>query len=273
MLSPEIALERALQEKKRRGEQAYAHILGRVAVEDLRRDHLHRWLVEWMNRQLSDIGVNSTGGQDLPPLHFDLVQVQGNAAAAHVFETDEFGFIVVTEPMVDEMFRLSMKLVNDNRALMVLQIAPDAKLLDLAHFFVFLQFCFVTSHEYSHLVRRHLEAHQPHANAVGEALSQRQELDADGFGIYHDLAYLFRGDGRQLASTWLNCSSPKVLDNSILDCFILSSWFSSVRGGREEFRSIRTCPQSIRHRQYASNTRSCLSKCGAERSAHCLQSG
>ena len=77
MSYPEITLERLLHEKRVRGEQAYAHILGRVAVEDLPTLHLHRWLVEWMNRQLSDIGVNSTGGVELPPLHFDLVRVQG----------------------------------------------------------------------------------------------------------------------------------------------------------------------------------------------------
>ena len=183
MPSPEIALERLIQEKQRRGEQAYAHILGRVPVEDLPSNHLHRWLVDWMNRQLSDIGVNSTAGKDLPPLHFDLVRVTGKIAAAHVFETEEFGFIVVTLPMVDEMLAFSTRLVTQNRAFMGLQIAPDAKLVDIAHFFVFLQFCFVTSHEYSHLVRRHLEANPPHAAAIGPALSQTQELDADGYGI------------------------------------------------------------------------------------------
>jgi hypothetical protein len=138
MLGPEIELERALQKKLRRGEQGFAHVIGRVPVEDLSSDRLHRWLVEWMNRQLSDIGANSTGGQELLPLHFDLVRVRDNVAAAHVFETDEFGFILVTEPMVKEMLTLSRKLVDQNHAFMVMQIAPDAKLLDIAHFFVFL---------------------------------------------------------------------------------------------------------------------------------------
>lgn len=173
-----------------------------------------------MNKQLSDIGVNSTGGVELPPLHFDLVRVQGNVDAAHVFESDEFGFIVVTEPMVDEMFALATRFINQNRHLFLLQIAPDATSVDIAHFFVFLQFCFVTSHEYSHLTRRHLQAHQPHAAEVGEVLTQTQELDADGYGIYHDLTYMFHGGGRQIAGTWLKISTAKVLDTSILDCFL-----------------------------------------------------
>ena len=220
MTPPDIALERLLQEKHRRGEEEYAHILGRVPVENLAPDHLHRWLVEWMNRQLSDIGVNSTGGVELPPLHFDLVRVQGKVAAAHVFETDEFAFIVVTEPMVDEMFALATEFVRQNGYLFSLQIASDAIPVDIAHFLVFLQFCFVTSHEYSHLVRRHLEAHQPHAAEIGDALTQTQELDADGYGIYHDLSYLFNGAGRLITANWLKISNPKVLNNSILDCFL-----------------------------------------------------
>jgi len=99
-----------------------------------------------MNLQLSDIGANSTGGQVLPPLNFDLVLARDNVADAHVFETEEFGFIVVTQPMVDEMLTLSARLVNQNRAFMSLQIAPSATLQDMAHFLVLLPFCLVTSH-------------------------------------------------------------------------------------------------------------------------------
>jgi hypothetical protein len=222
LLPPEIILERVLQEKHRRGEQAYAYVLGRVPVEDLSPGHVHRWLVEWMNGQLSNLGVNSTGGRHVPPLHFDLVRVKDKTAAAHVFEADGFAFIIVTEPMVQEMLAISGKLVNQNRALIALQIAPDAEVLDVVHFLVFLQFCFVASHEYSHLVRNHLQIDQPDAAEVGDVLTQTQELDADGYAIYHALEYLFRGDGRRIASTWLNISSPKALDNSILDCFLLS---------------------------------------------------
>lgn len=222
MPPPEVALERSLHEKQCRGEKAYAHILGRVTVEDLQPNHFHRWLVEWMNLQLSDIGANSTGGQVLPPLHFDLVRVRDNVAAAHLFETEEFVFVVVTQPMVDEMLTLSLRLVDQNRAFMSLQIAPSATLHDIAHFLVLLQFCFVTSHEYSHLVRRHLEDDQPHAAEIGESLRQTQELDADGYGIYHELAYFFNGAGRQFVSQSLKISNPSALENSILSCFLLA---------------------------------------------------
>jgi hypothetical protein len=72
MIPPEVAFERFLHEKQARGEKEYAHIVGRIAIEDLPRDHMYRWFVDWMNQQLSDIGANSTGGVALPPLHFEL---------------------------------------------------------------------------------------------------------------------------------------------------------------------------------------------------------
>jgi hypothetical protein len=68
---PNVAFERFLHEKHNRHEGNYSHICGRVAVEDLPPRHLYRWFTEWMNRQLSDIGVNSTAGVALPPLHFE----------------------------------------------------------------------------------------------------------------------------------------------------------------------------------------------------------
>jgi len=56
-------------------ESIFKYITGRVAVENFAPDHIYRQLVDWMNQQLTDIGVNSTGGRLLPPIHFDLVKV------------------------------------------------------------------------------------------------------------------------------------------------------------------------------------------------------
>jgi hypothetical protein len=75
MVPPEIALERFLHEKHCRKEGVFKNIKGRVPIENLEQNHVYRWLVDWMNQQLSDIGVNSTGGRPLPPIHFDLVHV------------------------------------------------------------------------------------------------------------------------------------------------------------------------------------------------------
>jgi hypothetical protein len=222
MSSPEIALERYLQEKHRRGERIFAHIVGRVRVEDLPGSNFQRWLVDWMNQQLKDIGINSTGGTALPRLHFDLVQVRDDAETAHVFQTDEFAFIVVSEPMVDRMRKLSSEFMSQNGAFVRQRITPLGALDDVAQFFVFLQFCLVTSHEYSHLVRQHLEDSEPDAVEIGEALPQVQELDADGYGIYLDLTYLFRGSGKQLALQMLRVYDANALDKAILDCYLLS---------------------------------------------------
>ncbi len=183
MTAPEVSLERYIREKRSRGELMYSHIIGRVAVEDLPPDHLYRSLVNWMNQQLSDIGINSTGGYALSPLHFDLVEVNDNKARAHVFETEEFGFIVVTQPMVDEMKVLSSCLVDQNPIFMNLQIAPLAISEDIVHLLLLMQFCFVTSHEWSHLARRHLEDLQHDEADISEYLGQTQELD----GIRHFL--------------------------------------------------------------------------------------
>jgi hypothetical protein len=124
MIPPEVALERFLNDKQVRKEKKYEHILGRLTIEELPSNHIYRWLADWMNVQLADMGVNSTGGLTLPPFHFDFVRVNKPLAAAHAFETEEFGFIVMTEPMADEMRRLSNSLVERHRAFMLLQIAP-----------------------------------------------------------------------------------------------------------------------------------------------------
>lgn len=223
MIPPEIAFERFLREKQARGETRYAHISGRIAVEDLPPDHLYRWFASWMNNQLSDIGVNSTGGVPLPPLYFELVGTADGVASAHAFEAGEWSFIVMTQAMFDEMLRLSRLVVSRNRAFMTLQIAPSAGLEDIAQFLLLMQFCFVTSHEYCHLVRQHFDDHPPHAAVLGASLSQAQELDADGYGIYHDLTYFFHGGGRQLAAQWLKISGDNALENSILSCFLLAA--------------------------------------------------
>ena len=163
---------------------------------------------------------DSTGGRLLPPIHFDLVEVLNNFTGAHVFEGDGIVFIVVARPMVDEMLELSHTLVRRNQALMQVQIAPDASFHDTAQLLLFMQFCLVTAHEYSHVARGHWDDDQP--PGIGEPLSQAQELDADGYGIYHDLTYFFHGRGRLFVSEWLRVSSNKALENSILDCFLLS---------------------------------------------------
>jgi hypothetical protein len=52
--------------------------------------------------------------------HFELVGVHNDVAAAHVFEAEECGFIVMTPPMLDEKLRISRRLVEQNRAFMSL---------------------------------------------------------------------------------------------------------------------------------------------------------
>jgi hypothetical protein len=132
------------------------------------------------------------------------------------------GVIVITQPMLDEMLRLSRAVVQRNAALMSLQIAPAADAQGIAQLLLVMQFCFVSAHEYSHLVRQHLEEEAPHAEALGNVLSQAQEIDADGYGIYHDLPYFFSGAGRILASRFLNSSFTSPIENSILSCFLLA---------------------------------------------------
>jgi hypothetical protein len=140
MIPPEVAFERFLGEKHARFEERYAHIAGRIAVEGLPPAQLYRWFADWMNHQLSDIGVNSTSGVALPPLHFELVSVRNDVAAAHVFEAQDFTFIVMTQPMFDEMLRLSRRLVERNRVFMNLQIAPSASPHEIAQLLLLMQF-------------------------------------------------------------------------------------------------------------------------------------
>lgn len=238
-LPPEIAFERFLREKHARGEKRYGHILGRLAVEELPPDHLYRWFAEWMNRQLSDLGVNSTQGLKLPPLRFELVRVNGKQASAHVFEDGGYAYLVMTQPMFDEMLELSRRAVNTNWALMTLQIAPAAKAEEIAQLLLMMQFSFVGSHEYSHLVRQHLADDPPHAAELGQTLSQAQELDADGYALYHELTYFFHGAGMPLIAQLLRISGGRVLENSIVSCFLLSTMlqFCARWAGRIQIES------------------------------------
>ena len=157
IIPPEIKLERFLQEKHSRGERHYVHIIGRLAVEDLAVNHPYRWLVTWMNLQLSDIGPNSSGQTRLPPLHFDLVHVTNDAAAAHVFEADDLSFIVATQPMIDQMLDLSERFVLENSYLVFDILRATGSPREIAQLLWFMQFCLVCTHEYSHLVRQHCE--------------------------------------------------------------------------------------------------------------------
>jgi hypothetical protein len=62
------------------------------------------------------------------------------AAQEHAFETEEFGFILMTQPMVAEMNGLSQRLVSRNRDFMSLQIAPLAARKAITDLFVLMQF-------------------------------------------------------------------------------------------------------------------------------------
>lgn len=223
MTLPNVAFLRFLNERHARGEKKYAHILSRVAVETLKPDDLYRWFSDWMNDQLSDIGVNSSNGVTLPPLHFELVKVQNKKAAAHVFETEEYGFVVMTQPMFDEMLELSRRVVMKNWAFMTLQVAPAANVEQIAQLLLWMQFSLVNSHEYSHLVRLHSTDQPPHAAALGASLTQAQELDADGYAIYHELTYFFHSAGRGLAANLLRISSDKAFENALISCFLIST--------------------------------------------------
>ena len=221
MIQPEIAFNRFIFEKRGR-DRKYAHIGDRIAIEELPPNNPYRWFADWMNHQLSDVGITSTAGAVIPTLHFELVHAEDHVKTAHMFEAGELGFVVMTQPMFDEMLMLSDRFVDQNLALTQLQLAPSAPPREVAQQLLLMQFSLVTSHEYSHLIRGHLKQDQPQASAVGESLVQAQEFDADGLGIYHQLTYFFKGGGKQFASQWLHISREKALENSILSCFLIS---------------------------------------------------
>jgi hypothetical protein len=168
-----------------------------------------------------------------------LVRVNGKEASAHVFEADDYSYVVMTQPMFDEMLDLSRRAIKANLALITLQVAPAAKPEDVAQLLLMMQFSFVGSHEYSHLVRQHLADDPPHAAELGQSLTQSQELDADGYALYHELTYFFHGAGRQLSAQLLKISSGRVLENSILSCFLLSTMiqFCTRWAGRIQIES------------------------------------
>jgi len=64
-------------------------------------------------------------------------------------------------------------------------------------------------------------------------------LDADGYALYHELTFFFHSAGRQLSAQLLKISSDRVLENSLLSCFLLSTMiqFCARCAGRIQLES------------------------------------
>ena len=215
-----------------------SHILGRFEIEGLDPGHLYRWSVDSLNRALQNVGPAALAGK-IPPLHFDLVRVSNGQAEAHALSTQDYSFIVFTQPMCKQIWDSSWLVAEKNQALLGIQYFPGVPIKEIANFIYFLRLLLVVSHEFAHHARLHFEGSE---SAADWALFQGQELDADAWGLWILLDWLLLREGRQLALTMLSIAPAEPRASAaIFDCFLLAvmtqfcgSWTRSAAINRPE---------------------------------------
>lgn len=160
-----------------------------------------------MNTALGLENVNASGGVEHPPFHFDYLEVNDGTKNAHAFQHEAFSFIVVTMPLVQLLWDLSLRLSDSPPVLQLLGIDYGLVRKEAVHALLFqFQLTFLVSHEYTHHVHRHCDGYEDgmagewtefqQVGTSGGMECQAQELDADAYAIYLVLANFVRGGGR-----------------------------------------------------------------------------
>lgn len=189
-----------------------------------------------MNTALRLETSNASGGVKHPPFHFDYVEVDDGTRNAHAFQHDGFSFIVVTQPLVESLWDLSVRLSRSTLVLQLLGLKESAVRIEAVHALLFqLQLTFLVSHEYTHHVHRDCERDATGmpgfwTEFASDGLSggmdrQALELDADAYALYLVLANFVRGGGRQGA---LSQIGKQHLSNVDADSLILGFFLVAV---------------------------------------------
>jgi hypothetical protein len=230
MAPPEVILDRLL-----RNEPEFSRYLGKVDIERVEPPSFRALLSMFqneINEALRKENTNASGGVEHPPFHFDYVDsaVEKNAYA---FQHEGFSFVVVTLPLVKSIVDVSQRLSRSEDALRLLHLdwgafEPDILQGVLAQ----IQLLFLTSHEYTHHVHKHVSGGYqgrvwtefPQGANCGNIDSQVEELDADYYAAYLVLTHLLRGERRQSALIQLERTNMPATDcdEMLLSCFLLA---------------------------------------------------
>ena len=221
-----------------RNERGFSKYIGKLDIEKVESPSFRsflRLIQKTMNETLRLEGVNASGGIQHPPFHFDYLDVGVGIKNALAFQHADFSFIVVTLPLVESVWRLSLRLSRSPIVVELLHIDPLTVPPDALQGLLFtIQLSFLVSHEYTHHVHRHCVESQSgliglwteflHDATSGSMDSQAQELDADGYAAYLVLAHLLRGERRASALAELGRSDTPGSDGDelLLMCFFLA---------------------------------------------------
>jgi hypothetical protein len=216
---------------------------------------------EALNEALRNEKKNVPEHADHPPFHFDYVDSRIPNALAFRFE--DFSFIGITMPLVDMLWDSCIRLSRSEAiaAALGIQIAPE--MYDPIHVLLLgTQLGFIVVHEYTHHVHGHFPKRGPDADFLNEILDapgsgslevQAQEIDADGYAVYHVLADLIDGNRRQQAlgllklEEWEVSEQDNVLFSSVvvaLGAFLFARAPSIVNNAR--IYSLTHAPQAVR---------------------------
>jgi len=237
VVPPEVILDSFVRTQLR-NERGFSNYIGKLDIGKVESPSFRsflRLIQKTMNETLRLEGVNASGGIQHPPFHFDYLDVGDGIKNALAFQHADFSFIVVTLPLVESVWHLSLRLSRSPIVVELLRIDPVTVPPDALQGLLFtIQLSFLVSHEYTHHVHRHCVESQSgliglwteflHDAACGSLNSQAQELDADGYAAYLVLAHLLRGEWRPSALAELGRSDTPGVDGDelLLTCFFLA---------------------------------------------------
>jgi hypothetical protein len=188
---------------------------------------------EALNEALRNEKQNVPEHVDHLPFHFDFVDSRIPNALA--FRFDGFSFIGITMPLVYMLWDACSRLSRSDAVLAALGIPLAPEVCDPIHALLLgTQLGFVVVHEYTHHVHGHLARSRSDTVFPNEILGARdssnlerqaQEVDADGYAVYHVMADLIDGNRRHQALSLLGLEEQK---DSMQDEVLFSSFVVAV---------------------------------------------
>lgn len=163
MLPPEVILDRFIRTQLR-GIPGCSGYLGKVALEGIGSESFRAFLdliQQKMNEAIQLEGVNASGGVQHPPFHFDYVNVSDGTKNAHAFQYEGYAFIVITLPMIEVIWHLSLDLSNSPLIVDLLHLNSEAFNREALQGLLFqIHLFFLVAHEYTHHIHQHTVARQ-----------------------------------------------------------------------------------------------------------------
>ena len=229
MIPPEIILERYV--KAGNFPQGY---VGKLDIEQVASPAFRAFLEGLQaetNEALAIENANASGGVVHPPIHFDFLD--STFTNAHAIPLDDYWFIVLTLPLVISVSETAKTLSRSQSVLQLLNLnTKEMQHTDILWSFLGqILMLFLTAHEYTHLVHKHkagtalseMWTEFVIPDEQGSIDSQAEELNADAYSAYLNLAFLLRSERRERALVQLGRDKlpSRDADELIVSCYLL----------------------------------------------------